>query len=156
MASAAVQSVPESPPAASPSVAATLLASSSSPSSSPASPSASPSSSPSLSIRFGCVTKDNWEQLRVLNRTVLPVDYSDRFYREAATAEVRPVTHLAFHQDTLVAAICCKFEPHPPQQQQQHHAPEASSRASAKRVARTEHRTVAQELSCSLSHSRAH
>ena len=76
---------------------------------------------------MGCVTKDNYGQLQRLNAVVFPVSYSDKFYKESYGEEVRPITHLAFHHDTVIGAVCCKFEQKPitaeslPQQSQYTH-----------------------------------
>ena len=59
---------------------------------------------------MGCVTKDNFGQLQRLNAVLFPVQYSDKFYRDSYAEEVRPITHLAFHHDVLIGAVCCKFD----------------------------------------------
>ena len=64
----------------------------------------------SLSIRFGDVTKDNWQQLRRLNLAVFPVLYSDKFYADSHSAAVRAITRLALHNDVLIAAVCARYE----------------------------------------------
>ena len=56
------------------------------------------------------VTKDNVGQLQRLNAALFPVSYSDKFYREAWSAEVRDVTHLAYHLDVVIGAVCAKIE----------------------------------------------
>ena len=64
-----------------------------------------------LPIRLGDVTKDNWQQLRRLNMSILPVQYGDKFYRETLKEEVRAITKLAYHHDIVIAAVSARFEP---------------------------------------------
>jgi hypothetical protein len=64
--------------------------------------------SPSLSIRYGPITKDNWQQLKRLNLSILPVTYSDRLYQTLYQPENAHLTKFAYHNDILVGAIASK------------------------------------------------
>jgi len=65
---------------------------------------------PALKLRFGDVTKDNWQQLRRLNLSVFPVSYSDKFYADTYRPELKAITRLAFYNDVLIGAVCCRYE----------------------------------------------
>jgi hypothetical protein len=45
-----------------------------------------------------------------LNEVVFPVTYSEQFYSNVQKEGVRDVTKLAWHNDVVVGAICCRFE----------------------------------------------
>jgi len=62
-------------------------------------------------IKFGTVTEKNVEQLRKLNLAVFPVRYNDQFYSDLAASTTQAYTHLAYFNDILVGAICCRIEP---------------------------------------------
>mmetsp|Transcript_5855 Transcript_5855/g.8044 ORF Transcript_5855/g.8044 Transcript_5855/m.8044 type:complete len:221 (-) Transcript_5855:222-884(-) len=60
------------------------------------------------------VTVNNVGQLRCLNQNILPVTYTDSFYKDVVKEEVKDITNMVYVSDMLVGAICCRFE----QQQQ--------------------------------------
>jgi GNAT superfamily N-acetyltransferase len=62
-------------------------------------------------IKFGTVTEKNVEQLRKLNLAIFPVRYKDQFYTDLATSTTQAYTHLAYFNDILVGAICCRIDP---------------------------------------------
>lgn len=62
-------------------------------------------------IKFGCATDKNVDQLRKLNLALFPVRYNNKFYTDLATASTQAYTHLAYFNDILVGAICCRIEP---------------------------------------------
>jgi len=62
-------------------------------------------------IKFGTVTDKNVDQLRKLNLAIFPVRYNDKFYSDLAAAPTQAYTHLAYFNDILVGAICCRIEP---------------------------------------------
>lgn len=51
----------------------------------------------------------SFEQVRVINSAVLPVQYQDRFYRSVISSG-QGLSHLAYYSGVLVGAICCRFE----------------------------------------------
>ncbi|GAB5592717.1 N-alpha-acetyltransferase 50 [Umbelopsis nana] len=59
-------------------------------------------------ISLGDLTPNNIGQLRVLNSTLFPVNYSDKFYKEVL--EVGELAKLAYFNDVCVGAVCCRVE----------------------------------------------
>jgi ribosomal protein S18 acetylase RimI-like enzyme len=58
---------------------------------------------------FGLVNHQNVQQLRALNRAILPVPYPESFYKDMLTN--RPsLTKLVYFKDVIVGAVCCKLE----------------------------------------------
>jgi ribosomal protein S18 acetylase RimI-like enzyme len=58
---------------------------------------------------FGLVNHQNIQQLRALNRAILPVPYPESFYKDMLTN--RPsLTKLVYYKDVIVGAVCCKIE----------------------------------------------
>ncbi|KAH8549387.1 acyl-CoA N-acyltransferase [Umbelopsis sp. PMI_123] len=60
-------------------------------------------------IALGDLTPNNIGQLRALNSTLFPVNYSDKFYKEVL--EVGEFAKLAYFNDVCVGAVCCRVEP---------------------------------------------
>jgi len=63
-----------------------------------------------LKIRFNDVTKDNVGQLRVLNVSIFPVRYNDKFYKDVVAESDVELNRLIYHSDFLVGAVCCRIE----------------------------------------------
>jgi ribosomal protein S18 acetylase RimI-like enzyme len=59
-------------------------------------------------VTFGELTDKNYEQMRVLNYTNLPVIYSDNFYERLYN--YRRYSKFAYIKDVLVGAISCKTD----------------------------------------------
>jgi hypothetical protein len=57
-------------------------------------------------IRLGEITKDNIEQLRILNTTIFPVQYSDKFYHDIVRIQsYAPVTRIKVLSGKSVSPI---------------------------------------------------
>merc|ERR1719272_994347 len=54
------------------------------------------------------LTDKNVEQLRILNRVVCPVTYTEKFYDSLLAKGNSDWTQLAFHNDVMVGAICTR------------------------------------------------
>jgi len=67
---------------------------------------------PKLSLTFGEITEKNVGQLQVLNSVLFPVKYNEKFYTDLLRLHT-PLTVLAYHNDILVGAVCCRVESHP-------------------------------------------
>lgn len=63
---------------------------------------------PRLHLSFGAVTEKNIEQLKLLNRAIFPINYTERMYKDILAYP--DVTQLAYHNDVLVGAIACRLE----------------------------------------------
>ncbi|CAB4004167.1 N-alpha-acetyltransferase 50 isoform X1 [Paramuricea clavata] len=59
-------------------------------------------------IELGDVTPHNIKQLRKLNSVIFPVSYNDKFYKDVL--EVGELAKLAFYNDTVVGAVCCRVD----------------------------------------------
>eukprot|EP01087_Luapelamoeba_hula_P018435 TRINITY_DN5937_c1_g1_i1.p2 TRINITY_DN5937_c1_g1~~TRINITY_DN5937_c1_g1_i1.p2 ORF type:complete len:184 (+),score=25.55 TRINITY_DN5937_c1_g1_i1:186-737(+) len=57
---------------------------------------------------FGDLTEKNVGQLKLLNSVIFPVHYNEKFYRDLL--QNTELTRLAFYQDVLVGAVCCRLE----------------------------------------------
>ncbi len=57
------------------------------------------------------LTEKNLGQLKLLNSVILPVQYNDSFYRDLLAAT--DLTRLAYYNDVLVGAVCCRVESKP-------------------------------------------
>ncbi|ESN92633.1 hypothetical protein HELRODRAFT_108045 [Helobdella robusta] len=57
-------------------------------------------------IELGDVTSHNIKQLRRINEVVFPVVYNDKFYKDIL--EVGELAKLAFYNDIVVGAVCCR------------------------------------------------
>eukprot|EP00461_Guttulinopsis_vulgaris_P002835 UN02836 len=69
-----------------------------------------------LAVTLTDITKNNINQLRVLNKAVLPIEYSDKYYAETASNWPRenPWCKLAYHNEYLVGAINSRRETYNP------------------------------------------
>jgi len=61
-------------------------------------------------IELGDVNEKNLGLLKLLNSSIFPVKYNDKFYRDLL-AQPDELTKLAYFGDVLIAAVCCRFEP---------------------------------------------
>ncbi|KAM3186648.1 hypothetical protein ACTXT7_003901 [Hymenolepis weldensis] len=59
-------------------------------------------------IELGELTIHNINQLRVINRTVFPVNYTDKFYSDLLKNP--QLCRLAYFNDIVVGAVCYRFE----------------------------------------------
>jgi len=66
-----------------------------------------------LPVSFGGITKDNVEQLRMINTSCFPVQYNDAFYREAVDRRDDELCKFAYWNGFVVGAICARIEPMP-------------------------------------------
>jgi ribosomal protein S18 acetylase RimI-like enzyme len=57
---------------------------------------------------LGDVTRHNIKQLKRLNQVVFPVSYNDKFYKDVL--EVGDLAKLAFYNDIVVGAVCCRVQ----------------------------------------------
>lgn len=64
---------------------------------------------PPLNITLGVLTDKNVKQLQVLNSAIFPIKYNDQFYKDAINAPSGFVK-LAFLNEVLVGAVCCRKE----------------------------------------------
>eukprot|EP00128_Syssomonas_multiformis_P007262 Colp12_sorted_trinity150504_noHs@36453 len=60
-------------------------------------------------VELGELTVHNIKQLRVLNTTLFPVPYNEKFYKDVL--EVGEYARLAYFNDVVVGAVCCRFDP---------------------------------------------
>eukprot|EP01089_Gocevia_fonbrunei_P022990 TRINITY_DN9511_c0_g1_i1.p1 TRINITY_DN9511_c0_g1~~TRINITY_DN9511_c0_g1_i1.p1 ORF type:complete len:171 (-),score=27.79 TRINITY_DN9511_c0_g1_i1:24-536(-) len=61
-----------------------------------------------LQVVFGEITEKNLGQLKLLNSVTFPVKYNDEFYK--GLLENTDLTQLAYFNDILIGAICCRVE----------------------------------------------
>ncbi|KAI8050129.1 acyl-CoA N-acyltransferase [Gilbertella persicaria] len=62
----------------------------------------------STRIDLGDVTKNNLGQVRVLHKTLFPVQYGENFYNELL--EAGEFAKLAYYNDVCVGTVCCRRE----------------------------------------------
>jgi ribosomal protein S18 acetylase RimI-like enzyme len=62
-----------------------------------------------LAVNFGAVTTANLEQLRLLNQTILPVRYNDKFYQDILLTP-ETMTKFAYWNGFVVGSICSRLE----------------------------------------------
>ncbi|KAI9633739.1 acetyltransferase [Dioszegia hungarica] len=65
---------------------------------------------PKVKVTLTSLTTNNAGTLRKLNSVVLPLVYSDKFYKEILDATLDDVNKLIYYADIPVGAICCRFE----------------------------------------------
>lgn len=62
--------------------------------------------STTLKVSFRDITKDNIEQLKVLNNTIFPIRYTQQFYNDiVAAAQYAPVTRIPVKSGAVVSQI---------------------------------------------------
>lgn len=59
-------------------------------------------------VELGDITKHNIKLLRRLNQAIFPVSYNEKFYKDVL--EAGELARLAFYNDVVVGAVCCKIE----------------------------------------------
>ncbi|VDD79181.1 unnamed protein product [Mesocestoides corti] len=59
-------------------------------------------------IELGELTQHNINQLRIINRTVFPVNYTDKFYTDLLKQP--QLCRLAYFNDIVVGAVCYRIE----------------------------------------------
>lgn len=57
---------------------------------------------------MGDITQHNLKQLKRLNQVVFPVTYNDKFYKDVL--EVGELAKLAYFNDIVVGAVCCRVD----------------------------------------------
>ena len=68
-----------------------------------------PSPSVSLKLRLAPITLDTVSLLRILNATLFPVQYNEKFYKDVLDTH-NDLCWLAFYEEKCVGAICCRRE----------------------------------------------
>jgi len=61
-------------------------------------------------IEYGPVTAKNVGTLKILNTAIFPVNYADRFYADLLLPSRDELSRLAFYNDVVVGAVCCRIE----------------------------------------------
>ena len=61
-------------------------------------------------IDLGDLTDKNVGQLKILNAAIFPVKYNDKFYQDLLLPTREELTKLAYFNDILVGAVCCRVE----------------------------------------------
>lgn len=59
-------------------------------------------------IVLGDLTHHNVKQLKLLNTTIFPVSYTEKFYK--TVLEVGQFAKLAFFEDVIVGSVCCRVD----------------------------------------------
>ena len=65
-----------------------------------------------LAVNVVAITKNNIEQLRVINTSTLPVRYTDKFYKDLIEKGYPEYLKFAAWNGFSVAAVCARIEPH--------------------------------------------
>jgi ribosomal protein S18 acetylase RimI-like enzyme len=68
--------------------------------------------SDSKKLEIGHITPANYQQLKLINVSTLPVRYSDKFYSDLAAVCPSPLLQFAFWNGFAVAAVCARVEQH--------------------------------------------
>ncbi|EJD03122.1 N-acetyltransferase NAT13 [Fomitiporia mediterranea MF3/22] len=61
-------------------------------------------------VSFSSLTNNNLGTARVLNSTLFPVKYSEKFYKGIVQPEVEDFCKLIYYNDIPVGTVCCRFE----------------------------------------------
>jgi len=59
-------------------------------------------------IALGGLTHHNVKQLKLLNTTIFPVSYTEKFYK--TVLEVGEFAKLAYYEDVIVGSVCCRVD----------------------------------------------
>eukprot|EP00041_Stephanoeca_diplocostata_P004987 m.54240 g.54240 ORF g.54240 m.54240 type:complete len:172 (-) comp15500_c0_seq1:212-727(-) len=59
-------------------------------------------------ICLGDLTQHNIKQLKLLNTTLFPVSYTEKFYKSVLASG--KFSKLAFFEDVIVGAVCCRID----------------------------------------------
>ncbi|WVW86340.1 hypothetical protein I302_108384 [Kwoniella bestiolae CBS 10118] len=65
---------------------------------------------PNVKVTLTSLTVNNSGTLRRMNSVVIPIVYSDKFYKEVRDPLLDDVNKLIYYADIPVGAICCKFD----------------------------------------------
>ncbi|OCF34217.1 acetyltransferase [Kwoniella heveanensis BCC8398] len=65
---------------------------------------------PKVKVTLTSLTVNNAGTLRRINSVVIPIVYSDKFYKEVRDPLLDDVNKLIYYADIPVGAICCRFE----------------------------------------------
>ncbi|KAK8853361.1 hypothetical protein IAR55_004065 [Kwoniella newhampshirensis] len=65
---------------------------------------------PNVKVTLTSLTVHNSGTLRKLNSVVIPIVYSDKFYKDVLDPTLDDVNKLIYYADIPVGAICCRFE----------------------------------------------
>ncbi|WWC91883.1 uncharacterized protein L201_006832 [Kwoniella dendrophila CBS 6074] len=65
---------------------------------------------PNVKVTLTSLTVNNSGTLRRINSVVIPIVYSDKFYKEVRDPLLDDINKLIYYADIPVGAICCKFE----------------------------------------------
>ncbi|KAL5528314.1 NAT5_2 [Sanghuangporus sanghuang] len=61
-------------------------------------------------VSFSSVTGNNIGIIRVLNSTLFPIQYSQRFYKQIVQPELEKYCKLIYLNDVPVGTVCCRLE----------------------------------------------
>lgn len=59
-------------------------------------------------IDLGDVTKHNIKLMKRLNQAIFPVNYNEKYYKDAL--EAGELARLAYYNDVVVGSVCCRLE----------------------------------------------
>lgn len=63
-----------------------------------------------IEVDFGGITKDNVEQLKLINTTCFPISYAPGFYKDVVAANNSDLNKFAYHNGIIIGAICCRAQ----------------------------------------------
>ncbi len=63
-----------------------------------------------IEIDFGGITRDNVEQLKLINTTCFPINYADGFYKDMVKAKNESLSKFAYHNGFVIGAICSRIQ----------------------------------------------
>lgn len=63
-----------------------------------------------IEIDFGGISKDNIQQLKLINTTCFPISYAPGFYRDVVDAKNSEFNKFAYHNGIIIGAICCRIQ----------------------------------------------
>ncbi|PAV18844.1 N-acetyltransferase NAT13 [Pyrrhoderma noxium] len=67
-------------------------------------------SRPDERISFSSITTNNLGTVRVLNSTLFPIKYSEKFYKDILSPDVEDFCKLVYLNDVPIGTICCRIE----------------------------------------------
>ncbi|KAH8119251.1 acyl-CoA N-acyltransferase [Phellopilus nigrolimitatus] len=65
---------------------------------------------PNERVSFSSLTNNNLGTVRVLNSTLFPVKYSEKFYKDVLSPDVEDFCKLIYMNDVPVGTFCCRIE----------------------------------------------
>ncbi|KAK0407305.1 hypothetical protein QR680_019127 [Steinernema hermaphroditum] len=60
-------------------------------------------------MQLGAITQHNVLQLKVINQSVFPVSYNDKFYKDVVAPQNENLGKFAYFNDIVVGAVCCRY-----------------------------------------------